>query len=138
MTDENEGRSPADPQAGRPRIDAILVRARADGLRPDFAYGDKFKTLNIYRFGERTYRFWSYPGAPNRVRPHEYVSLLEVTGWRDVRVVPLKRLADDTVRAVAPSLAPRFREPEIGLLGVMILARRPDALTSRPATRTSG
>lgn len=94
--------------------------------------------LNIYRFGERTYRFWSYPGAPNRVRPHEYVSLLEVTGWRDVRVVPLKRLADDTVRAVAPSLAPRFREPEIGLLGVMILARRPDALTSRPATRTSG
>ena len=81
--------------------------------------------LNIYRFSKTTYRSFHYPGAPNRLRPRDYVNMLERAGWRDVRIYSMKQLAPAYLALISRSLAQEFRGGDMDLLGVMILARRP-------------
>jgi SAM-dependent methyltransferase len=80
--------------------------------------------LNIYRMSDGLYRRLHFTGAPNRVRPRQYVQLLESHGWRNVRVFPMKTLAPEYVAAVEPHLNPRFRGSEIEILGMMLCATK--------------
>ena len=41
--------------------------------------------LNIYRYSDRLYRAFYFPGQPNRMRPHEYKNIFEDLGW-NVRI----------------------------------------------------
>lgn len=82
--------------------------------------------LNLYRYSDAWYRAWRFRGAPNRVRPHEYVRMLAASGWRDVRVMPDLVLPDAHVREMLPRLSPRFRleENRMEWLTVYLCARR--------------
>lgn len=115
-----------------PRLFERLARATAPGalacvqidLETHVGWLRARDPLNIYRFPAWLYGLCHYPGAPNRVRPHEYASLFAANGWEDVRIVPLRSLDEADVERIRPTLSRRFRTAEIGLLGVMILARR--------------
>jgi SAM-dependent methyltransferase len=41
---------------------------------------------NIYRYSRRLYRWFYFPGQPNRVRPEQYRAWFERNGWRDVSI----------------------------------------------------
>ena len=47
---------------------------------------------NIYRYSESIYRFFYFPGQPNRLRPSQYRRFFEQSGWSDLALVPQKRL----------------------------------------------
>jgi SAM-dependent methyltransferase len=47
---------------------------------------------NIYRYPERLYRLFHFPGQPNRVRPHEYRNAFETNGWTNIVMTPENRL----------------------------------------------
>ncbi len=83
--------------------------------------------LNIYRYPPRLYRLLSFPGAPNRVRPHDYDRWLGEGGWTDIQVRPLLVLQDSYVQAMLPHLAEPFRsrEAQMEWLTVLLCATRP-------------
>jgi SAM-dependent methyltransferase len=82
--------------------------------------------LNIYRYRRPLYRSLGYSGQPNRVRPDEYVEILERTGWGDTRIYPRRVLDPEYVRAVEPSLDSAYRgDPErLGWLSIVLCASR--------------
>lgn len=85
-----------------------------------------FDPLNIYRYSDLYYRLMSFPGSPNRVRPHQYRRYLEELGWKDVRIVP-KRVADSQyVARISNHIAKEFQNPrdEVGNLSVILCATR--------------
>jgi SAM-dependent methyltransferase len=84
--------------------------------------------LNIYRYTDAWYRACSFSGIPNRVRPDQYMEALVKRGWTDIRFFPRRVLPPDYVRAVEPTLAPRFRGDleHLGWLSVVLCARYGD------------
>jgi len=68
--------------------------------------------LNIYRFSDFTYRQFKHAGLPNRLRPFEYVELLEKSGWYNIKTLPLITLDEESLLKVQPSLSKRFRGKE--------------------------
>lgn len=69
--------------------------------------------LNIYRYRSSLYKSLKFSGAPNRVRPDQYVEIFEACGWTNPRLYPRRVLDPKYVHAVEPSLAGRFRgDPE--------------------------
>lgn len=82
--------------------------------------------LNIYRYQARTYGALDFSGSPNRVRPDEYVEILEATGWTNPRFYPRRVLDKEYVQQVEPSLHPRFRgDPEqLAWLSMVLCATR--------------
>src|SRR5690606_32776454 len=82
--------------------------------------------LNIYRYRRRLYTSFGFSGIPNRIRPDEYLEILERHGWCDLRVYPRRVLEAGYVSAVEPSLDPRFRgDPEqLGWLSIVLCASR--------------
>lgn len=76
---------------------------------------------NIYRYPERLYRVFYFPGQPNRVRPDQYRRALERAGWRDIEMTPENRF-DPRGRSVHG----RFRaDPHLDWLSFTVTARRP-------------
>ena len=55
---------------------------------------------NIYRYPERLYRLFRFPGQPNRLRPADYVGCFAAQGWSDVRFAP-SRVIDPALREVS-------------------------------------
>ncbi len=77
---------------------------------------------NIYRYSDRLYSLAAFKGIPNRIRPHQYKTLLEEYGWENVTIIPDLRLYGfDT-----GSLARRFRDPinAMDLLTITIVATK--------------
>ena len=72
---------------------------------------------NIYRYPERLYRLFAFPGQPNRQRPAGYVRDFEAEGWDDVRFVPSRTIGPALREASLRGLAAPFA----GLDGMTIL-----------------
>lgn len=82
--------------------------------------------LNIYRFNDAVYSAFRYKGAPNRMRPFEYVSLLERNGWGNISVMPLTDLKKKQLDAFLPGLNQRFlpQRNQMALLTVALIAQK--------------
>lgn len=82
--------------------------------------------LNIYRYRTNLYRNFAFNGSPNRVRPDEYLEILDNHGWQDPRFFPRRVLDQRYVRAVEPALARRFRGDveQLGWMSVVLCATR--------------
>ncbi len=76
---------------------------------------------NIYRYPDKLYRVFNFPGQPNRVRPVEYERALGRFAWRDIQMAPMNRF-DSRGRAVHQ----RFRQDAyLDWLSFTLVARRP-------------
>ncbi|MGO9324572.1 MAG: methyltransferase domain-containing protein [Terracidiphilus sp.] len=82
--------------------------------------------LNIYRYGDRLYHHLSYPGSPNRLRPHEYKGMCERSGWTNVCIEALTTLANRSLARVSSHLAQRFRSDlnQMEQLTILLCATR--------------
>lgn len=82
---------------------------------------------NIYRYPQWLYRAFRFRGAPNRVRPLEYVRALERCGWVDIAVLPLSQLDDQD----ASALDAAFRDSanQMTYLSVVLYARKSAAVS---------
>jgi SAM-dependent methyltransferase len=81
---------------------------------------------NIYRYPQWLYRLFWFRGAPNRLRPVQYVHAFERHGWTDIVVVPLSRCG--TQDASSWNKAFRDSSNEMDLLSVVLCARMPAAV----------
>jgi SAM-dependent methyltransferase len=86
---------------------------------------------NIYRYSDRTYRRFRFPGIPNRVRPQQYRECLEANGWGRIEIRPASMLATELLPRNA-YLADSFRDMhnKMEYLTVILCATK---LTSAPA-----
>ncbi len=82
--------------------------------------------LNIYRYSDFIYNLFHFPGSPNRLRPAEYVQILEQQGWQNIQIKPLVRVSENYLEKTRSSLAARFRQDkaEIEYLSVVICATK--------------
>jgi len=82
--------------------------------------------LNIYRYSETVYNIFGFQGAPNRVRPNEYVEFFKKHGWENLVVNPVDIVSEDYLDLVKDHLHDRFRkEGEImGQLSIMLCATK--------------
>lgn len=82
--------------------------------------------LSVYRYRKQLYRSLSFSGSPNRVRPDEYLRLLEENDFSNPRFYPRRVLDSDYVKRVEPSLARRFRGDveQLGWMSVVLCATR--------------
>jgi SAM-dependent methyltransferase len=79
---------------------------------------------NIYRYPEPLYRFFRFPGQPNRHRPDDYVRSFAAEGWSDARFMPSRTIDPSLHEASLRGLA----RPFAGKNGMSILD---GALTGR-------
>lgn len=81
---------------------------------------------NIYRFSDSIYNFFRFPGSPNRLRPHEYVEILEKNGWTDIKIIPLVILEKEYLSKVEPAYNMRFRgrASQMDCLSMMLCATK--------------
>jgi|GEM_PF-774056 len=59
---------------------------------------------NIYRYPNWLYRWFYFPGIPNRLRPRHYRAAFEQAGWNSLAITP-------------STIAPRTRKPPRGCTG---------------------
>lgn len=80
---------------------------------------------NIYRYPDRTYQRFRFPGIPNRVRPQQYRECLQHNGWGAIQIRPASTLAARLVSRNA-YLAEAFRgsESEMAHLTVILCATK--------------
>jgi SAM-dependent methyltransferase len=81
---------------------------------------------NIYRYGDRLYRLFSFRGSPNRLRPRDYLAALARYGWERLEAIPLEAIDAAALAQVLSGLQPRFRSDacQMDALSVMICATR--------------
>lgn len=65
--------------------------------------------LNLLRYPQGIYNLLKFSGAPNRLRMSDYHTILQKSGYRNIRAVPLTRVEDAYLQRVNPALAGRFR-----------------------------
>ena len=82
---------------------------------------------NIYRYDERLYRLFGFPGRPNRQRPDDYLRAFERNGWDAVEVVAAQTVAAQQLPLSTTGLLARFNRPEadMTMLEGVVIARRP-------------
>ncbi len=82
--------------------------------------------LNIYRYSEGIYKFFKFSGSPNRLRPYEYVSVLEKYGWINVKVQPLVKVSEPYLDGIKGHLPKRFDNDsaQMGYLSVLVTATK--------------
>jgi SAM-dependent methyltransferase len=66
--------------------------------------------LNIYRYSDSFYDLCRFRGSPNRLRPHEYRSILRRYGWENIWVKPVKLCEGEYLARTIDSLGVRFRD----------------------------
>ncbi len=82
--------------------------------------------LNIYRYSEGIYKLFKFSGSPNRLRPYEYVSVLEKYGWINVKVQPLVKVSEPYLDGIKGHLPKIFDNDsaQIGYLSVLVTATK--------------
>lgn len=82
--------------------------------------------LNIYRYSDKFYDLFKFPGSPNRVRPAEYREMLEGNGWHRVEIAPLAVLEDTYLSSVGSKLHERYRRDDsrMSYLSIMVCATK--------------
>ena len=78
---------------------------------------------NIYRYSEMLYRFFKYPGQPNRLRPDEYRRAFERNGWIDITLYPANQLDE---RLSKHSVHRAFRNRQLDWLSFVLCATKGD------------
>lgn len=63
---------------------------------------------NIYRYSEKFYNLFHFPGSPNRIRPYQYKAILHKYGWTDIQIVPKKTLSPEQLSNTIFSLDTTF------------------------------
>jgi endoglucanase len=80
---------------------------------------------NIYRYPERIYRLFRFPGQPNRQRPADYLQAFKIQGWSDIRFVPSRTIDPDLRDVSVRGLAARFAgQADMIVLDGALTARR--------------
>lgn len=79
---------------------------------------------NIYRYPEAIYRAFWYRGIPNRVRPHQYKEIFERYGWRDISILPLATLVQNSIDNKMFAKPFRAAENQMDFLSIMLFARK--------------
>jgi SAM-dependent methyltransferase len=79
---------------------------------------------NIYRYSESIYNIFSFPGAPNRMRPFQYKELLAKYGWADIRIIPLQTIEGPAFNRQKDSYNSKYcnEEAQMELLTMMLCA----------------
>lgn len=81
---------------------------------------------NIYRYPERLYRLFRFPGQPNRRRPADYVGSFAAEGWSDARFVPSRTIEPALREASLQGLAAPFAgRDDMSILDGALTARYP-------------
>jgi SAM-dependent methyltransferase len=82
--------------------------------------------LNIYRYSEWFYNLCKFVGAPNRLRPFEYIESFAKAGWHNIQIVPLQVLSSAYITHVRPHLSSRFQSEknDLPILTFMLLATK--------------
>ncbi len=79
--------------------------------------------LNIYRYSDGLYSFFSFNESPNRLRPKDYTESFFRNGWTNVSFVPTRLISDDDLKCVKPYLLDRFRScKDAGCLNGILFA----------------
>lgn len=81
--------------------------------------------INIYRYGEKLYNFFSFRGSPNRIRPYQYKKMLEKHGWTNISIVPLIVLEKTKTEKTTPFLNKKFQDKinQMDFLTIMVVAQ---------------
>jgi hypothetical protein len=81
---------------------------------------------NIYRYPEPIYRFFRFPGQPNRQRPADYVQAFNAQGWSDILFVPSRMIDTDLrERSLRGLAAPFAGQNNMVVLDGALTARHP-------------
>ncbi len=82
--------------------------------------------LNIYRYSDLIYKLLKFKGSPNRLRPYQYKDVLVKNNWYNVQIIPRKKLSEDYLSKVKPSLYKKFRDQknQMECLAVYICATK--------------
>lgn len=82
--------------------------------------------LNIYRFADSFYNLCHFSGSPNRLRPYEYKKILRNAGWKNVQIIPLKKIEPRYLTLVNPELNTKFQQAqnEMDILSCIIIATK--------------
>jgi SAM-dependent methyltransferase len=84
---------------------------------------------NIYRYPQWLYRWFYFPGQPNRMRPDQYITLLQKRGWTDISIVSAVRMDE---RYCSRRVDRSFRADQyLDCRSITICAVRPDATSHR-------
>jgi len=84
---------------------------------------------NIYRYPERIYRLFRFPGQPNRQRPADYVQAFKTQGWSEIRFMPSRTIDPDLREVSVRGLAARFAgKDDMIILDGALTARHPGVL----------
>jgi SAM-dependent methyltransferase len=90
-------------RSGTKLIAAIDLRTHSRWIRDE-------DPLNIYRYSDSFYSLCRFQGSPNRLRPHEYRSILRRHGWENIWEKPVKLCEGEYLARTMDSLGVRFRD----------------------------
>jgi SAM-dependent methyltransferase len=65
---------------------------------------------NIYRYNKSIYELFRFSGTPNRIRPYQYRNSFEKCGWKNISILPLTRLTEETINKLTNSLHRDFSD----------------------------
>jgi SAM-dependent methyltransferase len=77
---------------------------------------------NIYRYSDRVYSAFHFPGQPNRIRPEAYAQHLATTGWTNVQLRPQNKVPQKLTKRRADK---SFQASDMTILSFLLLATRP-------------
>lgn len=81
--------------------------------------------LNIYRYSWPIYTVFKFKGSPNRVRPQEYVEIMQKYGWKDIEVIPRITTEGKEAEKVRKYLSKHFRkDPLLHVLDFYLVAKK--------------
>jgi len=77
---------------------------------------------NIYRYPDWLYNLLHFPGIPNRLRSADYQQILADNGWKNIRIIPLRKINESQFNTKS-GLNSKFKNSEdLETLSIMILA----------------
>lgn len=77
---------------------------------------------NIYRYPDWLYKLLHFPGIPNRLRSADYQEILAENGWKNIRIIPLRKISEEQKHTTS-GLASKFKNSEdLDTLSIMVLA----------------
>lgn len=81
---------------------------------------------NIYRYPKWVYSAFGFRGIPNRIRPFQYKEALEISGWTDIAIMPLRQL--DNYNSCYSGMSKVFsdKKNQMEYLSIMLCARKPE------------
>lgn len=81
---------------------------------------------NIYRYPDWLYRLFTFRGAPNRMRPYQYIEALKENGWNNIKIYNDQDLSEEKFNLTTPYLNSQFRDSknEMRYLSIWLCATK--------------